>query len=238
LLEAKKIIHNVFEFLFENVYQLEPKATNEEALEAFIKNKLWGKLDQAVKLNHELALLRDYDTLIINGVEYPNLHRAMERIRANKQAWHDIATFRASIVHGDVTVDNILTSADDHDFKIIDPAPDGNEIAGPVFDFGRHYQSLGYGYEFLCRDNSRIEPIGNQIRYEDSLSAYYRDLREYFRDLAKDMLEPEEYRAMLFHAAVFYTRVLAHRVHINPGNVAKFYAVSVRAFSDFLKQYD
>jgi hypothetical protein len=237
LARSEKILRGVFEFLFENVYQLEVKTTNEEALEAYVKSKLWGKLDQATKLNHELSLLRDYDTLIINGVEYQNIHHVMEQIRANKHAWRDIATYRASQVHGDVTVDNILTSAEHHDFKIIDPAPDGNEIAGPVFDFGRQYQSLGYGYEFLCRDDTRIEPKGNEIRYEDSSSAYYRDLREYFRGMAKEMLEPEEYRAMLFHTAILYSRVLAHRVHINPANVAKFYAVSVRAFNDFLDQY-
>ncbi|MDB5178147.1 MAG: hypothetical protein JWN01_90 [Patescibacteria group bacterium] len=238
MVKSKEIHRGVFEFLFEHVYHPKPKATNEAALEAYIKSKLWSKLDQASKLNHELAALREYDTLVINGKEYQNIHQVMRKIRANKAAWHDLSTYRESLIHGDVTIDNILASPKDHTFKIIDPAPDQNEIAGPVFDFGRQYQSLGYGYEFLCRDDARTPAVGNTIRYEDSISASYRDLQDHFRSMAKNMLEPEEYRAMMFHTAILYSRVLAHRVHINPANVPKFYAVSVRAFNDFLAQYE
>lgn len=238
LARSQKVLRGVFNFLFEHVYVLEPKSTNEAALEAFIQSKLWGKLDQASKLNTQLARLREFETLVINGVEYPNVHRVMEVIKTSPKIWRDLATFRPSPIHGDVTVDNILTSSKVHDFKIIDPAPDQNEIAGPVFDFGRQYQSLGYGYEFLCRDDSPTVPDGNVINYEDSRSAYYRDLQTFYIEMAREMLEPEEFRAMRFHTAVLYSRVLAHRVQINPANVAKFYAISVRAFNDFLAQYD
>jgi hypothetical protein len=235
---SKRILNDVFDLLFEHVYKTKAAKTNPEALDTYIRSKLWGKLSQATKINDELAQLRSYETLVINGVEYDNIELVMKRIRANQDIMHDLATYRESVIHGDVTVSNILASPKDHTFVLIDPAPDGNEIAGPVFDFGRQYQSLSYGYEFLCRDDSKVHASGNRISYEDSLSAQYRDLRDYFLTLAQARLTPEEFRAMRFHAAVLYSRVLAHRVHINPDNVAKFYAVSVRAFNDFLAQYD
>lgn len=238
LASSKGVLSGVFNYLFDHVYELEPPKQHEAATEALIKAKVFGKLNQASRLDHTLARLRDYATLNINGTDYYNVNHCIDRIKNEPHIWHDVTTFRHSpTVHGDATIDNILTSTSDHSFKIIDPV-DQNEVESPVIDFGRMYQSLAYGYEFLCRDDAAVTPDGNSIRYEDSASAAYNDLYKYFRDLAKELLEPEEFRSILFHTAVNYSRISTHRIEINPSNTAKFYAVSVRAFNDFLAQYD
>jgi hypothetical protein len=235
---SQQIEDKVFKFLFTHVYDLKLPQMNEQALADYITSKITKKTDQAMKINAELVELRTFDTIVVNGIEYPNINKVLQRIKNDPRIWHDLSTYRESPVHGDVTIGNILAS-NDHHFKIIDPAPDQLEICGPVFDFGRHYQSLGYGYEFLCRDDAPVVARGNVITYEDNTSAVYSDLRQHFLEvIVPRWLTPEEQRAFKFHTAVNYSRVLAHRVHINPHNVAKFYAVSVRAFNDFLAQYD
>lgn len=234
---SKDILTNVFDYLFENVYKPEPLKTDYKTLEEYINNKIYQKLGQASKLNDELALLREYETLQINGREYLNIDKVLDKIHKNKQIWQEIATFSKSPIHGDVQVDNILASIKDHSFMIIDPV-DQNEVSSPVVDFARMFQSLNYGYEFLCRDDAPVPATGNSIAYEDSVSAAYRELYEHFKTVAQRLLSPGEYRSILFHTAVHYIRMSTHRVEINPNNVAKFYAVSVRAFNDFLAQYE
>ncbi len=235
---SQETLEGIFRYLFQYVYQLEPQRRHIDDVEAYIQNKIHQKLDHASRLNLDLARLRDHDTLVINGVEYDNLHVVLDKIRRTPAIWKDITSYRQSaLIHGDTQVDNMLVSIKDHSFKIIDPV-DQNEVVSPVLDFGRMAQSLRYGYEFLCRDDTPVIPVGNNIAYEDSVSAAYRDLYRRFQDIAQELLTPEEYRSVLFHAAVHYARMSTHRVEINPHNVAKFYAVSVRAFNDFLAQYD
>jgi uncharacterized protein (TIRG00374 family) len=234
---SKSTLAGIFRYLFDNVYQLEPKKRHIVDVETYIHNKVYQKLDQASRLNLELSRLRDYETIVVNGVEYDNIHVVLEKIKKTPTIWKDLTTYRQStLIHGDTQVDNILVSTKDHSFKIIDPV-DQNEVMSPVVDFGRMAQSLNYGYEFLCRDDTPVIPNGNVVSFEDSISAAYRELYGHFRTIAKELLTPEEYRSILFHTAVHYSRMSTHRVEINPANAAKFYAVSVRAFNDFLAQY-
>jgi hypothetical protein len=53
----------------------------------------------------------------------------------------------------------------------------------------------------------------------------------------KYLSEPE-LRSLPFHVGLFYGRVLAHRVVIQPDNVLKFYGMSVKYLNDFIAQYD
>ena len=235
---SKDTLSGIFHYLFDYVYKLEPKKRHVSDVEAYIKAKIHQKLDQASRLNLELARLRDHDKLVINGEEYDNIHIVLEKVLNTPAIWRDITTYRQTpIIHGDSQVDNMLVSTKDHSFKMIDPV-DQNEVMSPVIDFARMAQSLGYGYEFLCRDDAAVRPEENVISYEDSTSAAYRELYEHFRGLAQELLEPEEFRSVLFHTAVHYARMSTQRVEINPHNVAKFYATSVRAFNDFIRQYD
>jgi hypothetical protein len=147
-----------------------------------------------------------------------------------------LATYRKCSIHGDTTVDNILASKEDDSYLLIDPTDNENEISGPVFDFGRMSQSLVYGYEFLARDDRKVDIADNRLEFESSLSSNYAELAKHLKKLEKKYLSAEEQRAVLFHAAVLYSRMLTHRVVINPLNAVKFYAVSVIAFNNFMKQ--
>jgi len=207
----------------------------------FIDKHIWGCVRLAADAHDDISRAVAADTITINGVEYDNLDTIMAKIKKHKQAWRDIATYRQSeYVHGDPSIDNILVSPDTGRPLIIDPAPDGNLINGPVFDMGKLLQSFYCGYEFLFRDEDPVElGADGSINYRDQRSERYLELCDFIRtELASEYLEDEERRALLFHAGTLLLRRLKHQVHSYPQNALKMYAVGVKTLNDFYAQYD
>jgi len=232
-----KIITEIFEYMFKHIYKPAKESLHSDHAKEYIKNRLVNKVLQASKINPDIQQILDLETLNINGVEYMNILNIIEKISHHPVAMKDISTYRESPIHGDLTVDNILTSTKNHSFKIIDPT-DENEISSPVVDFGRQLQSLEFGYEFLCRDERPTKAQGNIISYDNEKSAQYEKLKVQLLKLAKKHLTRSEYKSILFHTGVMYSRMLTHRVHINPNNAVKFYAISVIALNEFYNQYE
>lgn len=243
LTKSQKVMDEVWGYLFKYVYG-NPGRIKEHAKErtAYINKHIFGCLEKAASVNPDLLRAAEPEKLIINGHVYDNLYQVLEKIKRHPHAWKDIATYReTTAVHGDVAVDNILVSGKDGKALLIDPAPDGNIINGPVFDFGKNMQSLHCGYEFLLRDEDPVYLTGDgdTINYREHSSAQYTKLCTYVRQkLAPRHLSESEQRAIIFHAAALHIRRLKHQVYYNPDNALKFYAVGVKTFNDFLAQYE
>jgi hypothetical protein len=233
--KSKLILRNVFEYLFKNIYKPEKEKTRPKDLKLYLNNRCLSKIKQAAEVNDEIRSLLGYKELIINGTTYKNIPVILEEIKKNKVLYSTLATYRKCSIHGDTTIDNILARKKDSNFLLIDPTDNENEISGPVFDFARMAQSLNYGYEFLCQNEQPVSVINNRIDFEYSISSNYADLNKYIVTLRKKLLTPSEQKSVLFHTGVLYSRMLTHRVVINPKTAAKFYAISVIAFNDFMK---
>lgn len=240
--DSKVVFDRVWDDLQKELYgKLGKETLHAEARQQYIDKHIFGCLEKAAAVDSELIRASEPKKLYINGKPYDNLYQVMEKIKKHPRAWKDIATYReAPLVHGDVIVDNLLVSQKTGDVLIIDPAPDGNLINGPVFDFGKNLQSLYCGYETLLRDEDAVLLTdGNKINYRDSRSEKYTQLSDYVRsELAPKYLTEAEQRAMLFHAAALYIRRLKHQVYYTPENALKFYAVGVKTLNDFLNQYE
>jgi len=241
--EAVAILDILWSYMFEHVYNLMEIDLHENERDTYIADRLEKKLAHASSMNVDLAAAMQGDKIIVNGEVLDNYHVVMNRIRNNKKAWQDVATYRASNpIHGDLTVDNILVDTSINRPLLIDPSDD-NQIQGPVLDFGRHIQSLLYGYEFLNTDNEPVRFIQENnmvaINFQDLRSLQYKRLYEHIANtIIPKYLEEAERHAVLFHVGLFYGRMLAHRVDINPDNVLKFYGISVKALNDFITQYE
>ena len=75
--------------------------------------------------------------IVVNGREYDNFERVIERIQATEAAWRDLASYQeSSAIHGDLTIDNILVDMSSRDVLVIDPSDD-NQVRGPIIDFAR-----------------------------------------------------------------------------------------------------
>lgn len=100
-------------------------------------------------------------------------------------------------------------------------------------------QSLYCGYEFLFRSNEAVVLGENgEINFQDQRSQQYVQLCDFVRrELAPQYLSTGEQKAIIFHAAALHIRRLKHQVYQNPSVALAMYAVGVRTFNDFLKQY-
>lgn len=234
--KSEKILTDIFTFMFSKIYSKKKPILHSDNAEKYINKRCIEKVKQATQLSPSLAKAIAYPTLVINKKKYYNIEEIITKIKTNEKAWQDISTYSEGVLHGDLTVDNILASTAGSKFKIIDPT-DENEISSAVVDFGRQYQSLTYGYEFLCRDDSKVTISSNHIDFINEKSSQYADLNKLIKKIAKKHLSSAEYRSILFHTGVMYSRMLTHRVHINPDNILKFYAISVVALNDFYEQY-
>jgi len=240
--QSKEVVKTAWTYLFKRIYDDDKKiGFYPKKRDAFIEKHIFGCIEKAMAASPDLRRAIKPERITINGQEYDNLYQIMEKIKQHPQASKDIATFRLTdTVHGDMTIDNILVSPRTNKPLIIDPAPDGNIINGPVFDMGKLAQSFYCGYEFLFRNNDPVTLNSDgSINYRDHRSAIYTKMWSYLRkELAPQYLSESEQRALLFHAAALHIRVLKHRVYINPGNVLQFYATGVRTLNAFLDQYN
>lgn len=240
--DSIKVLRHTWEYLYEHIHKQSGKAAYYPKIrDAFINKHITGCVEKASAVDEELRLLCEQKTLIINGSKYDNLTVILDKIKTHPQAWRDIATFRkGKEVHGDMAIDNILVSPVDHKPLIIDPAPDGNLIEGPVFDLGKLAQSFYCGYEFLLRDDSPTHVRNeNIINYQEQRTTQYEHLWRFVRDdLAPQYIGESEQRSLMFHAAALHLRRLKHQVNYNSENVIKFYAVGVKTLNDFLAQYE
>lgn len=243
LAQSKKAIDDVWKYVTKNIYSLEKESYHPSERNVYIDERLMKKMKGAVAVNDDLERVINEKQILINGEVYDNFYTIMDKIKGHEKAWRDLATYRKStVIHGDLTVDNILMDPRTNEPFIIDPSDD-NQIRGPIIDFARHSQSLIAGYEFL---NSDDEPVGTEqrgrlleINYHDHRSAKYMQLNEYLQNvLASKYLTEIEQRTVLFHAGLLYGRMLAHRVVINPHNTLKYYAVSVMLLNQFYRQYE
>lgn len=238
--ENRRVMDDVWRTLSGTLYKNTTTTTDYGALDDYIEKHIWGCLDKAIVVHGDIARVVDARKVWINGLQYDNIREIVKKIMAHKQARKDLATFaEAAEVDGDIALDNILVSRSTGKPLIIDPAPDGNIINGPVFDFGKNMQSLYCGYEFLFRSEEKVVlENDNEINFQDRRSGQYIELCDYVRsELAPKYLSEAECRAMLFHAAVLHIRRLKHQVKQNPDIALAMYAVGVRTLNDFLNQY-
>lgn len=232
------LLNNIIEFMFKNVYSQKKEQSNPEALNQYIQKRFIDKLVQTEQLSIDLGTAATLPKLIINGKTYDNALKILGKIQNNPLAMSDLACYKETPVHGDLTIDNILASTKQkNDFRILDPN-DENEIASAVIDFAKLFQSLAFGYEFLCRNNDPVKLINSSIEFENSTSASYEKLYLSVKKIAKIKLTPKEYKSIDFHVGMMYLRMLPYRVNIDPENLLKFYAIAVISFNNFYQQYE
>lgn len=230
-----KILINMLSFMDKTIYKDRVTTKSEKNVKDYIESKILGKITDAANTHDGINKILEFKKIKINGVKYENLLQIIERISKNKKAMQDLSTYEECDIHGDLTVDNLIVSARG-DYLIIDPNNE-NQISAPVVDYGKLYQSLHSGYEFLIQlDTCNVS--GDKINYEDSASHKYAEIYSKVDKSLRSKLSPNEYKTILFHEAVHYCRMLTYRVSINSDTAVVFYATAVRLFNEFIDQYE
>jgi len=243
LAESAQKLNDVWAYMYGRVYDLGPLTEHVDQRDDYVAERLVSRVRAAASSHEALAEAMRGPRIVVNGREYDNFDRVIERIEATESAWRDLASYQeSSAIHGDLTLDNILVDMSTHEVLVIDPSDD-NQVRGPIIDFARHLQSLEYGYEFLNEDETPVvlDRSGDcpEIVFRDSRSARYAELADHVSTtIMPRYLSPAEQRAVSFHVGLFYGRMLTHRVVINPGTALKYYGVCILALNRFIDQYE
>ncbi|MBQ9567662.1 MAG: hypothetical protein IJR31_06260, partial [Lachnospiraceae bacterium] len=204
----------------ENGVSVEDSAT----VDRYIEEKVLKNI-KLIEENHRLSELLRYEEVVINGRRvkgFPELKRQMSRDRLKEIFAADVIT----PIHGDVTVENIVT------VPVSDRYPDGYYLIDPntvnildsrFIDIAKILQSLHGGYEFLMRTD-RCRVSGNEIQFMSGMSRAYRDLYREYRAYLESRYDEKAMRSIRYHEMVNWLRLMPYKLEKNPQTAAVFLA--------------
>lgn len=198
-------------------------------LQRYIKEKVLDKVNDCLIYDPALGPLLRAERVVVNGTPYDNLSTVLPAITNDGPLMAALASARRCELHGDLTVDNILT--DGERFLLLDPN-DENLVPDPLVDWAKLGQSFDAGYEYLVR-LPRAEAEGPAVRFDEETSSRYTELHAHLRALLEEREGPERLRLLRFHEAVHFARMLPYRLRLNRASFPAFYAVMVRLFNQF-----
>ena len=232
----KEYVDQTLRALETNVYDLGPCIEQAELFDFYFQKRILARFEYALSQSSTLREISKEKTIQINGIMLDNLLPIIDKIFQRRELRLALSTFTtASHIHGDLTIDNILINQKQGKITIIDPSDD-NEIVSPLIDYARMSQSLAGGYEFLNYLPTKSILIGannSSIDYFDQRTAKYEELSRFLYERASSALAPSEFRSLDFHTASFFARMLPHRIRIDGGSVAIYYAKAVEFFNRF-----
>jgi hypothetical protein len=140
---------------------------------------------------------------------------------------------RRSVIHGDLTIENIIAAPDfEANFYLIDPNPE-NIFDSPLIDYAKLMQSLHLGYESLNRGRS-VSIEGARITLAFTKSHQYSQLHAYFEDFIIGKWGRETLREIYFHEIINYLRLTPYKIRQNPQRAGITFFAST---SYLLKRY-
>ena len=234
-----KILIDVCNFMSNKVYYKKNKLSNSQAIKRlndYISNKIEDKIQDSAQTNVAIGKLVNFDKLIVNGKSYQNFDKVISKILNNKAAMKDITYIYDHPIHGDLTVDNIIVEPHTKRFILLDPNNE-NSISDEIVDYAKLMQSLHSGYEFLRNLNECVVK-NNSVSFKEVRSIQYDKLYENLMQYLRSSLPKGRYRALLFHEAIHYCRMLPYRCDINQKTAPAFYAIAIRLFNEFISQYE
>lgn len=128
-------------------------------------------------------------------------------------AWlaRQIRSRATTVVHGDLTIENIIVSPHTRpDWYIIDPNPD-NIFNTRLIDWAKLMQSVNLGYEGLNR-NFSCEVENDAIQLALTKSQAYAELHHHLEALARSQHGEDGLREVYFHELVNYLRLTPYKI--------------------------
>jgi tRNA A-37 threonylcarbamoyl transferase component Bud32 len=230
---SKRILDGVLDYVNEKIYLNGEDVDSRKDLDCYVKTKILEKINDCLALSPYLVSVIDYPRITVNGKVCDNFSVIMDKITKDEEIMSALSKYHRTPLHGDLTVDNIIVSGED--FILLDPN-DENYISDPIVDYGKMYQSLHSGYEFLILlKDSQLK--GNEISFEENISSKYTELFRHFEKRLSERLSPERFKLIKFHEAVHYFRMLTYKAKINPETFLVFYAISIRLLNEFYTEF-
>lgn len=158
------IIYNLLDILNKEIYSSKKINNDKQWLDNFISNKI--NINEYKKLDKIIDAIFNMDTITINNKKYKGLPYILKNINTNL-----FNPKYLSVIHGDLTFENILFMEDD--IKLIDL--DGSDFIDAIeLDFGKLLQSYLSNYEYWSNPS-----ISNKLIKEINLTQNYINTYDY-----------------------------------------------------------
>lgn len=142
---------------------------------------------------------------------------------------------RQTNIHGDLTIDNMVIYGDNNWF-LIDPNPT-TLYKTALMDWGKLFQSLHSGYEFLDR-GTRVTFNQTSIKYSSYRSDKYESLFQYLLSSLKEKYGEHGVKAALLHEIIHYLRLLPYKFRSNDEKGLLFFAITCIIIREFKARYE
>lgn len=234
--DAWQMIRRALESLEHSIYQVNVRKADVDTVHKYIQSKVLKNLEK-IKAAKYIKRLLQYDTVIINGVEYKNLG-FYEKYLSEEYLQKIFVNDTYAVIHGDLTIENIICTRDSSgkdNFYIIDPNT-GNVHDSPNLDYGKLLQSIHGGYEFLMSTKD-LTVSDNRMNFLFTKSAAYVELHERLREYMKSQLGEERTRSIYFHEIIHWLRLMPYKIEKNGKRVLLFYAGMLMVMNDVFEMY-
>ena len=229
------VLEQALNCLKENLHVRNVRPADKELTKKYIEDKVIKNVEK-IEAAKEIKPLIEYDTLLINGVEYKNLKQLKKWLSA-EYLNEVFAKDEYADVHGDLTVENIVCF--DRDPKVpyyfIDPNT-GNLHESPALDYAKLLQSLHGNYEFLMR-TAKVEVKRNEITFISSGSKHYSDIYKKYDAYLNETFTKEQVRSIYFHEVIHWLRLMPYKIEKDGARAVLFYAGLIKVFNETVERF-
>lgn len=222
------ILKMALEDMKESLYKFEHQAEF-SVIKCYVDQKVTKNLAR-IKKSSILSDILAYREVYVNGVRYDNL----SQYEAFFDACYLTDVFSGSPVcdiHGDMTIENIICNKDG--YYLIDPNT-GNILESPYLDFGKLFQSLHGGYEFLMRVRD-VSVKENHIDFTLIRSSAYDALFQYLLQYIKDTYGGLVLQQVFYHEIIHWLRLMPYKLNHLGERALIFYAGMLIVLNDVFK---
>lgn len=198
-------------------------------IETYISTKMVDNFNTIKTLS---SIFFDNTQVVING-----RHIDLDAISSwiNDPARNADFNFReTSVIHGDLTIENIIIDKKhDNGWFIIDPNI-GNFFESPLLDYAKLMQSLHLGYESLNRSiNCHVE--NDEITVSIFRSSQYAAIYEKYTQWIIDNFGQDYLKEVLLHEIIHYTRLVPYKFRKDKATGNAFTACMLLLINEYME---
>lgn len=226
---SKRILSEVIE----GITRFHNRHAGVVADEALIRKYL---MEKAV---HNATSILNFAKTVFSG------HYSINGVRFDLDQWNylldqdwlyrQIASKSTTVVHGDLTIENIIVAPQNSpDWYIIDPNPD-NIFNSRLIDWAKLMQSVHLGYEGLNRNFSCVVE-NDAIRLAFTKSQAYTELHSQLEALTREQHHEDGLREVYFHELINYLRLTPYKIRHDPEKGMCFFGCTSILLNRYLER--
>jgi Lysylphosphatidylglycerol synthase TM region len=227
---SQKVISQIIERIssFHNEHSRE--SATELLIQKYIQEKAIANVNSILDFAKTVFSNQLYT---INNIEFDL--KKWECLRDINFMSRQIRNRSITIVHGDLTIENIIVAPlQDPNWYIIDPNPE-NVFNCSLIDWAKLMQSVNLGYEGLNRNFGCIVN-NNSIQLAFTKSQAYSELHQLVESLIVEKFGPDGLREVYFHELIHYLRLTPYKIRQDAKKGMCFFACSSILLHRYLNQ--